>query len=551
MYIKSLANLLLTYIILFSFLMLIQSIDHPLFLWEELTFHFETFDLRGVAKGVIFLGTYLLAVLSVMLLISVRSVKLFLGILLIIFIFLSIDFFVQLLGVTHGFSLAEYALSMKEMHNYTYLALYINTIFKAMGLAFLASMVLLGIRKKISTLKIKTKYLLLILFPLGIIYGGCYKIDTFKLSSYPATIKVPLIALDYLRDRVPMQARVLSEDIQPKQRGTFKNIVWIIDESVTGTYLSINGYPKDTTPYLKHLDQKSSKLSNFSVVNSVSNCSAESNLFLRIGANPDKTTDLTHQYYVLPTIFQYAKRAGYTTWLFDSQTKKDYLQDYLTLYDKADIDHFETLGPEVTRTKRDKLVLDTLSKIVNNPKKNDMNFIVLVKYGAHFPYLLTYDHTVSPFQPVLDVSYGGMDMEHKEEQINTYLNAIYSNVDLYLKKMVSQLDLSKSIVFYTSDHGQNILEDKSLTRTHCNTERIVKNEVSVPLMIFQDHAKELFPANKNLFYSQIQLFPTTLSLLGYDKALVEQYGKTLSEGYKNSDERRYILYSTFEFKPYK
>lgn len=544
-------SLLFTFTLLFILLVLMQSVFNPLFLWEELIYHFETFDLRGLAKGSIYLGTYLLAVIPFIIVVGVRSFKLFSLLSFIIFIFLSMDFFIQFLGVTHGFSLAEYALGINEMGNYKYLIVYTDTILKAMLLASVFIFILYIVRVKVCRIRLDAKYLLLILLPTSIIYGGCHRIDTFKLSSYPAALKFPAIAVEHLGRTTPMVDRILNDDIEVESAGKFKNIVWIIDESITGTYLSVNGYSKDTTPYLKSLEQETKKFSNFGVVNSISNCSGTSNLFLRVGLNPNTNDNAKDALSNIPTIFQYAKRAGYKTWLMDSQTRKDHLQNYLTLYDRDDIDHFETLGPEVTRVDRDKEFLNTLSTIVNNKKSNDKNFIVLVKYGAHFPYLLTYEQQNSPFTPVLGSSYGGMDMEHKEEQVNTYLNSLYFNTDLYLKELIEKVDLSQSVVFYTSDHGQNILEEASLSRPHCNTEIVVKNEVSVPLMVFNDDAESIFPSDKNLFYSQIQMFPTTLSLLGYKKELVAKYGKTLAEGFKTSEERKYILSSSFEVKAYK
>lgn len=546
---KKKSHFLLSFVFLLVLLIGIQSIYNPLFLWEELHFHFELFDLRGVAKGGIFLVTYLLATLSILILIAIRSWALFFLFLIFSFIFLSMDFFVQLLGVTHGFSLDEYRLSMNEMGNYKYLQAYADTIIESMILALFVVLLFYFIRTKFCFKRFSAPYLLFVVLFLGVVYGACYKVDTYKLSSYAAPIKIPAIALLYLQKSEPLVKRELDSTIKPETEGKFQNIVWIVDESVVGTYLGINGYEKETTPFLKAFNEKSKKVYNFGIVNSISNCSGESNLFLRIGMNPKQKFNVAKQMYTLPTIFQYAKRAGYTTWLFDSQTRKDHLQNYLTLYDKEDIDHFETLGPEVTRVKRDKKFLEDVATIVNN-NKNGKNFIILVKYGAHFPYLLTYDHAYSPFQPVMQMSYGGMDMEHKEEQMNSYLNALYFNVDLYLKSLVETIDLSNNIVFYTSDHGQNILETENLTRPHCNSEVVVKNEVSVPLMVFQDRAKALFSSNQNYSYSQIQLFPTTLSLLGYDEKTVEKYGKTLFTGYTMNEKREYILSSSGEVKSY-
>jgi glucan phosphoethanolaminetransferase (alkaline phosphatase superfamily) len=437
---------------------------------------------------------------------------------------------------------------MNEVGNYKYLIAYVDTIAKAIGLASLVLLILYFIREKIARKSLPSRILIVTLFPMLMVYAACYKIDTFKLSSYPAPVKIPDIALAYLKYSQPLKRRILEEKIHPQKRSEFKNIVWIIDESVAGTYLSVNGYEKRSTPYLDKLATQSDEFVNFGLVNSISNCSSTSNLFLRIGMNPLKYRK--SKISELPTIFQYAKRAGFTTWLFDSQTRKDHLQNYLTPYDKETIDHFETLGAEVERVDRDERFLNRMIELVNNQKASEKNFIVLVKYGAHFPYLLTYDQHFSPFAPVVENSYGGMNMEHREEVVNTYLNSLYFNVDVYFKKMLAKIDLNESIVFYTSDHGQNILETKGLTRTHCNSVNVVKNEVTVPLFLFTNKAKKLFPKKENFFYSQIQMFPTTLSLLGYSDGTVEKYGKTLKRGFMQSNARHYILSSSEASKVY-
>jgi len=541
---------LISFLVLLILLIGIQSIYNPLFLWEELTFHFELLDLRGIAKGTIFLATYLLAILTILIFIGLRSSKLFILFLFLSFIFLSMDFFVQLLGVSHGFSMDEYALSVNEAGNFKYLKAYMENIIKSIIFSLLVITIFYLIRKKFLKKRFSNLYLIIVLLFMTIIYGACKKVDTYKLSNYPAMIKIPAIAVRYLQNSKPIIRRELNSTIAPTKKPQFKNIVWIIDESIVGSYLSLNGYDKNTTPYLDKLNNENKNFFNFGIVNSISNCSSTSNLFLRIGLNPKKHFNVENEMYTLPTIFQYAKKAGYTTWLMDSQTKENHLQNYLTLYDKESIDYFKTLGPDIDRIDRDKFFLNEATTILNNKQKGN-NFIVLVKYGAHFPYLLTYDLKNSPFQPIMDVSYGGMDLEHKEQQMNTYLNSIHFNTDMYLKELVEKVDLSDSVVFYTSDHGQNILETPNLTRTHCNSETVVKHEVSVPLMVFQKEAKKTFKTDKKLFYSQIQLFPTTLALFGYSDTIVNKYGKTLLNGYKTSQEREYILSSSGEKKVYK
>lgn len=539
-----------SYVLIFIAMILSQSIFDPLFIFKELNYLSQPYDLRGIVKGIIYFSTYVLTVITFTVIIGLRSFKIFILFLSVIFILYAIDFFIQLIGTAHGFSASEYALIVNEISNYKYLLSYIDYILYSLMLSFLFVIVIYIIRKKIYKSRFSTISLLIIVIPISIVYLSASKISSIHFSTFTAITKIPAIVIDYKRKSKTIKDRVFDNNIKPTSIGKFNNIVWVIDESITGSYLSINGYKQETTPYLDSLLKETNKISNFGVVNSISNCSSQSNLFLRIGMNPNLDLDFKKSIYNLPTIFQYAKRAGYTTWLLDSQAKKDHLQNHLTLYDKEDIDHFETLSAEVIPRNRDKKLLNILKKVLKGDKDNK-NFIVVVKFGAHWPYLLAYDNKNSPFKPTMDVTYGGMDTEHKEKQINTYQNLIVYSTDLYLKDLISKLDLSDTVIFYTSDHGQNILELDTVKRTHCNKETVVKNEVSVPLLIFHNDAKKLFPANKELFYSQIQIFPTTLSLLGYGDNIVQQYGKTLWEGFSKSDDRKYFLLMAEKVNIYK
>jgi lipid A ethanolaminephosphotransferase len=541
-------------IILSSILVFLQSLNNPLFVFQEWISHFDTFDLRGIFKGLVFLGTYLLSILLFWMLINLKSFKLFLFSLFIVFITQSIDLFTQLLGSNNGFTFAYYSLAFNEKQHYEYLSAYADKILLAMFFSLLIVALLYIIREKLSTKFIEKKYFIMMLIvTLYTVYYGAKRIDVFKLMAYPATVKIPLIAFKYHTDGFSRPAIdvKLDKSIQSTHEKPYKNIIWIIDESITGTYLSLNGYEKKTTPYLESLNENSLLMQNFGVVNSVSNCSGESNLYLRAGMNPLFHTDIKKDMYDLPTIYQYAQRAGYQTWLFDAQTKKGFLQDYLTLYDLEDINHFETFDIDTPKLKRDKLVLDAVSKIVNDKKSKVNNFIVIVKYGSHVPYSLAYDKNQTIFKPAMTTSYGRTNLKNRDKLINTYCNAIHFTVDEYLKELVAKIDFSQNIVFYTSDHGQNILETPEKTLiTHCNGEYVVKNEVSVPLIIFTKNAKKKFPITKENFYSQFQIFPTTLQLFGYDKSLIQNYGKTLEQSYTKDEKRKFITAYTEEVRTY-
>ncbi len=532
---------LLLFILLLSAVMLLQSINDPFFVIKEIKYFGIPYDFRGFIKMFLYFGGYVFTVISLLAILTIQSEVLFIVMLLSIVVFYTTDLFIQLIGTSHGFSKSELMLMINEVGETSALIAYLNYIAYAFLIALLFGVLLYFMRKRYIKEKISS-FVSIIIIVIGFlgIYIPVKITNSITYTSFPAYSKIPILFIDYLKKPSQIKDRILGTSIVPTNESKYQNIIWIVDESITGSYLSINGYSKETTPYLDSLNKNSKKIVNFGLVNSVSNCSSPSNLYLRIGLNPKINNNYDTDVLNLPTVFQFAKRAGYTTWLLDAQASKDTLQDGLTLYDKQHIDHFVTLDTDTDPKTRDKKLLATLEHSLDNKKKN---FIVFVKFGAHWPYLLSYDTKKSIFNPILESTIGGMTLENKDKQINTYLNSINYSTDEFLKDLIGERELNNTIVFYTSDHGQNILE-KGSSRTHCNTENIVKNEVTVPLFIFTDNAKGLFSIENNLSYSQIQIFPTTLDVLGYDNKIVRKYGKTLNTGYDNNDSRKYWITST-------
>ncbi len=527
------------FIILFLSLM-VQSIFDPLFVFREMDYLFQPYDLRGYAKGVIYIGAYLLSVVALVLILGLAS-SLIIGIIfMVLFIFYAVDFFVQLIGINRGFSIDKYTLVMNEAGHYEFLINYMDYIVYALLLASAVIAILYFLRRNLFESKYSAKILLLVIVAIMSVYFASTKVSSITLSAFPVLAKFPAIMLWYeMRPGAVFMERVLDANITTTKEAKARNIIWIIDESITGSYLSINGYAKNTTPYLSSLLESGDIVTNYGIVNSVSNCSSPSNFYLRLGLNPRMEFDFENSLPTLPTIYHYAKRAGYTTWLYDSQTSKDTLQNRMSVYDIQQVDHFMTLDRATVQYKRDNIFLDDISKILKD-KRSEKKFIVMVKFGAHFPYLLSYDKTKTFFEPAMETTYGGMNMKNREKLVNTYLNAIKNNTDIYLNSLLSKIDLKDTVVFYTSDHGQNILENGSIL-THCNKKNIVKNEVTVPLLVFTKNAKEQFPYDSEKHYSQIEIFPTTLSLMGYGDRVIKKYGNTLWEGIPKKEQRKYYI----------
>ena len=96
------------------------------------------------------------------------------------------------------------------------------------------------------------------------------------------------------------------------------------------------------------------------------------------------------------------------------------------------------------------------------------------------------------------------------------------------------MDLKHTLIIYTSDHGQNLLDDGT-TRTHCGLTDPDIHEALVPLLVFNDTPSlrprlvEAAALNRNRS-SHFQIFPTILEVLGFaSQRTKEKYFSSLFE----------------------
>jgi len=519
----------------------LQNIANIFYLKNEIVYLASPYyNLEGIAKSLVFLSSYLAVVLLIWVSLLSKSRVAWFLIAVILFVFNFLDIFIQLAANSRGFTKYEYSITLAEYKSYKNMAVFMMDGIRAFAISLFFVLGLFFIRRNINIKSISIRNLFfVVLLVFGVVFGAKQWVYYIKYPSYPAIVKIPFIIFDYHLNKKDEIPRVLNKDIIPYKKSGDENIVWVIDESIGGNYLSINGFDKDTTPYLESL-VNSKNMVNYGVVNSVANCSATSNLMMRIGlSSHTKGAEKNHiqTRIKLPTIYQYAKRAGYTTWLFDSQADQGQIQNYLTPYDMQSLDHFITLDTRTDDIGRDLIHLDNISGVLKK-SEGGKNFIVFVKDGAHWPYLWRYPKNKEIFKPVQASIYEEKTLKKKANLINTYSNVIRFTVDDFFKKYMGMVDIDKTILFYTSDHGQNLLEEPKSPLTHCSMLKDAPNsEAEVPLIIFGKNIVKRFIVKKSRMYSQYQIFPTILSLMGYGDEIIEEYGETLMEGQDKMNKR--------------
>ncbi|MDD0971485.1 MULTISPECIES: sulfatase-like hydrolase/transferase [Pseudomonas] len=315
------------------------------------------------------------------------------------------------------------------------------------------------------------------------------------------------------------------------------DIVLIIDESISGNYLDINA------PFGVHSNLKQARpgveIFNYGYAASIANCSADTNITLRYGGT---RADYMRINSTLPSIWQYAKKAGMRTVYIDAQRTGGNLQNLMNDAEKKDIDEFVQFDQTSVRD-RDMAAAAKLIELLNDDKPE---LVLINKVGAHFPVHDKYPDAFMAYRPTLPrgqftevadtgerTGFNGQPDDWVLYR-NAYKNTVLWNVGEFFSRVFAQANLNNALLIYTSDHGQDLHERGNPgLNTHCGGDP-VEEEGLVPLVVIQgdqlhtlDWSAQL-AANKDRS-SHYNIFPTLLQLMGYDLPGIEAvYGKPLS-----------------------
>lgn len=337
-----------------------------------------------------------------------------------------------------------------------------------------------------------------------------------------------LAAFEALRDGRPSRQPVRLAPAAPPRR----DIVFVIDESIAANYLDLDA-PNGVRSGLVE-PRPGIAVHNFGYAASITNCSWGSNTALRYGGT---RTDYRRIDSTMPSLFQYAKRAGFRTVYIDAQradpAARPFVPDEL-----AGVDRVVSLGA-VPVVDRDIEAARTVARLLGD---STPDFILVNKVGAHFPVHDKYPDSMMLYRPALprgsfvDISdtgsragFGGSPEEWRQYR-NAYRNTLAWNVGAFFDTLLRAADMSKATIVYTSDHGQNLHENGGAgLNTHCSPDPAME-EGLVPLVMIDggDPRWAAAAASNRNRASAYNIFPTLLELMGYSAPAVSHlYGSAL------------------------
>lgn len=334
--------------------------------------------------------------------------------------------------------------------------------------------------------------------------------------------------------------RAAPEQIPVRPDKFSSHIIFIMDESVSGHALGINGYRYDTTPHLDSLEKP--HFNNYGIAASAGNYSAVSNLVVISGLQPDQIPDVSQHSIRNASIFGYAKKAGRKTYYIDAQNT--FLKNLMYARDLLDME-YEPIQDErhsVPSYKLDLMGARRVAEIIDH--STAPVFVFLLKTGAHYPYFERYPD---------EVEYP--DLRCSDPVLQHYFYAVRWGVDEFFQGLERYLAGKDVIVVYTGDHGQNLnFDGKELpgaTLAHGSGGVPDPLEANVPLFIWTfsekawaeyDAAGGFNSANFNRS-SHFQLFSTLLELMGYEpEGVRSRFGNSL---FSEPLEKRFFTTSYF------
>ena len=302
------------------------------------------------------------------------------------------------------------------------------------------------------------------------------------------------------------------------------NIVLVIDESIRGDHLSVNGYARETTPFLDALSRTEDLFYNWGLTVAGATCSHPSNALILTGVRPG--LDDFEMTRTLPTLFQYAQALGYETHYLDAQTNTFWIG--LTDADVEYIDSWYKANDLGNDIQSDFRAADLIVQIVSGGRGN---FIVLNKRGVHFLYEGSYPPEAGIWGPV-----PGEYTSQPALVTNPYDNGVRYNVNTFFERLLQDLEiLEHTTILYTSDHGQTLFEDGA-SWLHCN---YTPQEATVPMILI---GMDLPPVDTGYRASHSNILPTVLDLMNVPAdQRAHPYAPSLFSASKNMVAERFFL----------
>ncbi|GAA9317116.1 hypothetical protein TH0341_12800 [Helicobacter pylori] len=296
--------------------------------------------------------------------------------------------------------------------------------------------------------------------------------------------------------------------------GDVSNVILVIGESASRNFMQLYSYNAPNNPLLSQLanererERESNNLFVFS--DTISKEAHTSEVFESLlNYSNAETNKPWYHYHNMIDIF---KRSHYETFWLEKQII-DQWGITQNLVSNRSKNRYYILGDYVAR---DEELVKFYTQNVQSRLKNK-NFIVFHLIGSHMFYAHRFPKSFAKFKPNdLDFSNLHASSDRDKQIVTDYVNSLYYN-DAVLNEIFNLFKDKDAIVFYLSDHAQDMFESGSTYGHRCS-----KAGLEIPFMIFiSDIFKEKHPKKVKLIKNALNkpfmsddLIHSLLSLVG-------------------------------------
>jgi lipid A ethanolaminephosphotransferase len=112
----------------------------------------------------------------------------------------------------------------------------------------------------------------------------------------------------------------------------------------------------------------------------------------------------------------------------------------------------------------------------------ERQFIYVNKKGIHRPYHEKYPQDFGGPGGVLPTAVSLADLGSRDALLKTYQRAVQWSVDEFFRTLLAHIDLSDTVILYTSDHGQSLLEG-GYKLSHCSVGNVIPERQSCQFLL--------------------------------------------------------------------
>lgn len=282
-------------------------------------------------------------------------------------------------------------------------------------------------------------------------------------------------------------------------------IVFVIGESLRADHLPMNGYHRNTMPYL------SKRKNIFSLKNVYTNKTYTAISIPQILTNQSVNDSVNFRFYSLVDVLNSAKINTY--WIGNQTPEISYLPFIKSSKYRKLIDPYHS---EFSFHKE--LDGSMLKPFNNYFSKQEKQFLMLQMMGSHWYYENRYGENFRKFKPVIHSKY--VKANSDEEMINSYDNTILY-LDYFLENIIKNIEKqnTNTLLIYLSDHGEALGEDGNWL--HAQESEGIKNPAAIIWFSDKFYEKNKEKASqltsiKNKKITTDFLYHTVLELFGIE-----------------------------------